>query len=387
VRKYPSAKDLDKLTKPGRYAVGFGCYLQIAEGGSRSWLLRYRNGDKATSMGLGSCNYVTLQEARDKAYEAQRQRLNGIDPLEVKRATKRCAHMPLARSVTLEEAARQYIANQEPGWRGGASSQQWRASLATYIFPFIGSMSVADIQQEHVATALEEVWQRVPETGRRLRNRIELILAFATAKKWRSGDNPAALAVMEHLLPAHNGAKKHFAAIPYSELPELAKRLPDSIVGRAVLLCMLTATHANEVAGAHWCEIDGDTWTVPAERTKRHRKHTVPLSTAAGELLAALPRVDDEYCFPGERRAHIKPGLMLMTLKRLGRTETIHGFRAAFRTWASERTKYPDIVAELCLGHEVGSATERAYRRGELLVMRRQLLEDWANYLVGDANE
>jgi integrase len=246
-------------------------------------------------------------------------------------------------------------------------------------------MPVADIQSEHVATALEEVWQRLPETGRRLRNRIELILAFATAKKWRTGGNPAALAVMEHLLPAHNGAKKHFAAIPYSELPALAKRLPDSIVGKAVLLCMLTAARANEVAGARWSEIDGDTWTVPAERTKRHREHTVPLSPAARELLASLPRVDDVYCFPGERRAHIKPGLMLMTLKRLGRTETIHGFRAAFRTWASECTKYPDIVAELCLGHTVGSATERAYRRGELLTMRRQLLEDWARFCASEA--
>jgi integrase len=242
-------------------------------------------------------------------------------------------------------------------------------------------MSVADIQQEHVATALEEVWQRIPETGRRLRNRIELILAFATAKKWRTGDNPAALAVMEHLLPAHNGAKKHFAAIPYSELPELMKRLPDTIVGKAVLFCMLTATRANEVAGARWSEIAGDTWTVPAERTKRHREHVVPLSPAARAALTALPRVD-EHCFPGERRVHIKPQLMLKALKQLGRTETIHGFRAAFRTWASECTKYPDIVAELCLGHMVGNATERAYRRGELLAMRRQLLEDWANYLI-----
>ena len=82
---------------------------------------------------------------------------------------------------------------------------------------------------------------------------------------------------------------------------------------------------------------------------------------------------------------HIKPQLMLKALKQLGRTETIHGFRAAFATWASECTKYPDIVAELCLAHMVGNATERAYRRGELLAMRRQLLEDWARYCASQA--
>jgi integrase len=338
MRRYPAAKDLAKISKPGRYAVGHGAYLQVAVGGTRSWLFRYRVGDQQHHLGLGSCDYVSLAEARDKAIDLQRKRLNGLDPLTEKR---RLAPPSPARSVTFEEAARQYIANQEPGWRGGGSSHAWRSSLATYISPYIGSMPVADIQQEHVATALEEVWQRIPETGRRLRNRIELILAFATAKKWRTGDNPAALAVMEHLLPAHNGAKKHFAAIPYSELPELAKRLPDSIVGKAVLLCMLTATRANEVAGACWSEIDGDTWTVPAARTKRHREHTVPLSSAVRELLAALPRVDNEYCFPGERRAHIKPGLMLMTLKRLGRTETIHGLRAAFRTLGERMHEVP----------------------------------------------
>jgi hypothetical protein len=85
MRKYPSAKALAKITKPGRYAVGHGAYLQISEWGTRAWVLRYRNSTKATHMGLGSCEYVSLQEARQKAWEAQRQRLNGVDPLEAKR--------------------------------------------------------------------------------------------------------------------------------------------------------------------------------------------------------------------------------------------------------------------------------------------------------------
>src|SRR5262245_11495325 len=131
MRRYPSAKDLAKLSKPGRYAVGHGAYLQIAAAGTRSWIFRYRVGGEAHHMGLGSCEYVSLQEARQKAWEAQRQRLNGVDPLQAKREAC-AASKPSTATKTFAEAADEYLKAHEAGWRGDGSRKQWQESLDNY---------------------------------------------------------------------------------------------------------------------------------------------------------------------------------------------------------------------------------------------------------------
>jgi hypothetical protein len=104
MRRYPSWKELQKITKVGRYAAGDGLYMQVAPGSTRSWIFRYRRGDKSYHVGLGSCRYLSLAEARQKAIDAQRQRMAGLDPLTEKRKSERSA--PLATNVpTFERAA------------------------------------------------------------------------------------------------------------------------------------------------------------------------------------------------------------------------------------------------------------------------------------------
>jgi integrase len=286
MRRYPSAKDLAKITKSGRYAVGHGAYLQIAAGGTRSWLFRYRVGDRQHNMGLGSCDYVTLQEARDKAIDAQRQRLSGVDPLEAKRGA-RAARMPSTTTKTFAEAAREYLVAHEAGWRGGASSKQWRHCLKKHILPTLGRKAVNAITTADVLAVLSPIWTTIPETARRVRNRIELILDFATAHEWRKGDNPARWkGCLEALLPDQrrtNGVK-HYAAMPWQEVPSFMVRLraePDNIA-RALELAILCGSRPGEVLNARWSEIDLDmaTWVIPPERMKGHREHRIPLPPA-----------------------------------------------------------------------------------------------------------
>src|SRR5262245_27815722 len=191
MRRYPNAKDLAKITKSGRYAVGHGAYLQIAAGGTSYWLFRYCVGDQQHHMGLGSCDYVTLQEARDKAIDAQRLRIQGGDPLQAKRATRRQQVATHTKSVTFKQCAVAYISAHEPSWRGSRSYQQWTQSLQKHVFPHIGALSVSDIDTPRILSVLEPMWTKVPETARRVRNRIELILDYATAHGMRTGDNPA----------------------------------------------------------------------------------------------------------------------------------------------------------------------------------------------------
>jgi integrase len=223
----------------------------------------------------------------------------------------------------------------------------------------------------------------VPETARRVRNRVELILSFATAHGWRTGDNPASWQILKNLLPDLKGSNghKHLAAMPYKELPTLMSQLrqDDSVAARAIEFAVLTAARPSEAGGARWSEIVDGTWVLPPERMKRNREHRIPLSTGALQLLEHLRRVDD-YLFPGAKAPYTLPSAMLTTLRRFGRTETVHGFRSAFSTWASEQTSFPDVIVELALAHQVGTAVQRAYARSDLLDQRRRLMQDWCDF-------
>ena len=386
MRHYPSAKDLAKIIKPGRYAVGHGAYLQIAAGGTRSWLFRYRVGDRQHHMGLGSCEYVSLQEARQKAWEAQRQRLNGVDPLEARRET-RAARTPSTTTKTFSEAAREYRVAHEAGWRGNGSRLQWQHCLKKHILPTLGRKSVNVITTADVHATLSPIWTTIPETARRARNRIELILDFATAHEWRKGDNPARWkGCLEVLLPDQRKANgvKHLAAMPWRELPALIARLctrPEN-AARALELAILCASRPGEVLNARWREIEGNTWVIPPDRMKNHREHRVPLSPRAVELLTNLPQCG-EYLFVGRGDGPPNPYALVNQLHRMGYNNlTAHGFRSAFRDWASEQTTYPNLVIEQALSHTVGSAVERAYRRSDLLDQRRRLMQDWSDFLA-----
>ena len=131
-----------------------------------------------------------------------------------------------------------------------------------------------------------------------------------------------------------------------------------------------------------WDEVDlaAALWTIPGERMKSGRPHRVPLSDRAVELLADLPR-EGEYVFLGRRNgARPHPMVLVMQLRRMGHAVTAHGFRASFKTWASERTSYPRELIEAALAHAVGDAAEQAYWRGDMLVKRRQLMDAWSDY-------
>ena len=386
MRRYPSWKDLQRLTKRGRYSVGHGCYLQIAEGGTRCWVFRYRRGNKGYHLGLGSVQYVSLAQARDKAIEYRRMLAADRDPLTEKLAIKRQRLLATVHTKSFKECATAYIAAHESGWKGGASRKQWEQSLEKYVLPRIGSLPVTEIDLPAVLSVIEPIWTTVPETARRIRNRIELILDWAAARRLRQGDNPARWkGLLESLLPQKkpNGVE-HLPAMKYAEVPSLMARLRNEqgLAARALEFQILTAVRPGEASGAQWAEIDGDTWVIPPERTKAGREHRVPLSREAAKLLASLPRVDDgRYVFPAARGG----GVMgrkepTRVLRQFADKAVAHGFRSAFSDWAHERTTYPPHIIEMALAHVVGPAVLRAYRRTDLFEQRRRLMQQWSEF-------
>jgi integrase len=222
-----------------------------------------------------------------------------------------------------------------------------------------------------------------------VRGRIESVLDWAGVRGYRTGDNPARWkGHLSEVLPARGQIKKtvHHAAMPYSELPGFMSGLQKSegVAARALEFAILTAARTGEVIGARWDEISlqDKTWVIPAARMKGGREHRIPLSERAIELLRALPRErDNDFVFIGARAgAGLGTMALVQVLKRMNPEFTVHGFRATFKTWASETTNFPNFVVEQAMAHAIPSAVEASYRRGDLLAKRRQLAEAWSKY-------
>jgi integrase len=364
-------------------ADGRGLYLRVAAAGTKSWIYRYRKGEKLHDMGLGPYRDVSLAEARERAAGQRKLRLDGNDPIAARQATRMAARLDAAKVMTFRQCAEAYIAAHQAGWRNPKHAAQWPATLAAYVYPAFGDLPVAAVDVGLVMKAIEPIWTTKPETASRVRGRIESVLDWATARGYRSGENSARWkGHLENLLPKRSKVARveHHAALPYAELPGFMAELrqQNGIAARALEFAILTAARTGEVIGATWAEIDFEArlWTVPAGRMKAGRDHRVPLSEAAMAILRLL-----HGARTGDRVFPISNMAMLMLLRRMGRGDlTAHGFRSTFSDWCAEQTNTPSEVREMALAHTVGDKVEAAYRRGDMFDKRRHLAEAWARY-------
>lgn len=374
------ANQIGKQTEPGALNDGGGLYLSTSKTLSQSWLFRYKRHGKAHLIGVGSVKEYTLAEARNRADIARDAVKAGKCPKAALRGNTGV--------MTFAAAAEQYIAAHSPAWRNEKHKGQWQATLETYAFPKIGHLPVDQIDTDQVMSVLTPIWGTKTETASRVRMRMESVLAWSTAMGHREGFNPAIWrGHLDRLLPprAKVQKRKHFAAIPYNEVPALYSELAakKSLSAKALTFTLLTACRTGEVIGARWDEFNGDVWTVPDTRMKAGKAHRVPLSKPAITLLDTMD-AKQVHLFPALTGAgHICNVAMLKLLKSMRPGMTVHGFRSSFRDWAAEETNYQNHVVEMALAHTVGNAVEAAYRRGDLLEKRRDLMNDWARFVVG----
>jgi integrase len=387
-----TALKVDKVKEAGMYADGGGLYLRVTPQGTKNWVLRYMLDRKPHWMGLGPFPLYGLQEARARALDARRKRHDGIDPIQARRAQRARLRLDAAKAVTFGEVAAAYIASHRLGWRNEKHAAQWGATLSSHAAPLM-SLPVQAVDTGLVLKVLEPIWAAKPETASRLRGRIESILDFAKVREYRDGENPARWrGHLSKLLPARSRVRavKHHAALPYAELPAFRATLrqQEGIAARALEFLILTAARTGEVIGARWKEIDllDKTWTVSAGRMKAHREHRVPLAAPAlavlDEMQALRADTDDATVFPGGKAGQSLSNMaFLMLLRRMEFGDlTAHGFRATFKTWASERTSFQNEIVEAALAHTIGGKVERAYRRGDMFEKRRRLMQQWASF-------
>lgn len=389
-------KQVENLTEPGTYEDGVGLRLVVKATGRKSWVLRFQLNGKRREMGLGAFPEVSLKAARLEASAKRSQLLVGTDPLAARNAEREALHTvhlaEVAKTVTFDDLAADYIAAHRTGWKNAKHAQQWENTLKTYASPVIGKLCASDITTAHMLEVLnkKDFWAKKPETASRVRNRIELVLDAAKAKGLREGENPARWrGHLDKLLPRRDKiqAVKHHTALPYNELPAFMALLADAedMTARAMQMTILTACRTSEVLNATWDEINmsASTWTIPAVRMKARKEHRVPLTDAVITLLEAIPHIEgNPYIFAGMRQSRPLSNMaMLMGLRRMNRADlTMHGFRSTFRDWAGECTPHPRDVCEQALAHSLGNAVEAAYRRGDLFEKRRALMADWTVY-------
>lgn len=388
-----TATAVAKIKTPGLHADGGGLYLQIGAGGARSWLYRFRLHGGRRDMGLGSATVVSLAEARDLAADARKLVVADRDPIAERDAKRKAAEG--ARAGSFAALARELIETQEVGWRNAKHRQQWRSTFETYVFPIIGERPVGEVTVSDVKAVLAPIWREKPETARRVRQRVAAVLDLAIAKELRTAGNVARVEIVKKVLPSHSTKPRHHPALPYSDLFEFMKalRAEDGTAARALEFAVLTAARSGEVRGATWSEIDLDArlWTVSADRMKAGREHRVPLCDRAIAVLkgewSAAEKINrrkpnpDALVFIGvsKRTGGLSENAFGVVLERMGRGDiTAHGFRSTFRDWAAEQTSFPREVAELALAHTIQDKTEAAYRRGDALDLRRDLMARWA---------
>jgi integrase len=296
--------------------------------------------------------------------------------------------------ITFRQCAEEYIEAHKPSWKNAKHAAQWTATLATYAYPVIGDTPVKKIGgngdgTDLIMKILQPIWYSKTETASRVRGRIESILDWAKARGYRDGENPARWkGHLDKLLPPKSKVApvKHHPALPYEAVPDFMKKLRgmDGTAARALEYTILTAGRTSEIIGAKRSEIDlkARMWTVPAERMKARKAHRVPLCDSALAIVKAMP-ADSEYLFPGRKNGMPLSNMaMLKTLERMGVRDQVvtHGFRSTFRDWGSETGDYANELLEMAIAHTVSNKVEAAYRRGDLLKKRHQLMADWDAY-------
>ena len=329
-----------------------------------------------TNLGIGSYPAVTLALARERAKANAQLIAGGEDP-----------RTPVATIPTFAQALERVIAIHAEGWKHPKTAKRWQATLDSYAVPVVGNKLVSEITTADAMAVLTPIWIAKPETGRKVRERMGVVLKWAIAEGFRA-DNPAGDAITR-ALPKQGQRVQHFKALPFSQVGEAIEKVKATVAWPSTKLCFeflaFTATRSGEARLATWNEIDLDaaTWTIPAARMKNGFVHRVPLSTAALDVLRRARELADSsgLLFPSQRSKVMTDSAISKLLRENNVGCVPHGLRSSFRDWAAEKSDVPREIAEHALAHIEGSAAELAYRRTDYFERRRGLMEAWAEYL------
>jgi len=377
-----------RKTDSGKLYDGGGLMI-VRQGDGGKWLYRYTHLGRRREMGLGTWPVVGLADARAARDRWAAELAAGRDPIAVRDARREAERAELSREdPTLEELAKMVLRARSATLRGGGLRGRWMSPLTLHVLPKIGRRRVSTIRQVDIRDALEPIWRTKHPTAAKAIQRLRIILREGELMGFPCA--PVAVDAAQRMPGEVLHVPAPTPATPWQDMPALWAKLEaeGGASARCLQWAMLTVVRLDGCRGARLDEIDGDVWTVPADRVKgregRVADFRVPLAPAALEIVARAREISDDLLFEGQRRGRpITDRALEKTLDRLRETGRPHGFRTSFRTWVQDRDVCSYDVAETCLGHIVGSRVERSYARSDLLDRRRTVMEAWARFLTG----
>ncbi len=382
-----SAKPINKTLK---LFDGGGLYLEIGKNGSKLWRLKYRYSGKEKRISLGSYPRTSLKEARDKREEAKKLLDRNIDPSIARQENKNDSLTD--NSNTFKVIAEEWHENEKEKW-SVEHAKTIMSRIEMHLFPKIGNIPIKNITPMLLLNALKQIEkQGVYETTKRLRQYCSQVFKYAVITGRAERD------VAADIIGAFKHKKvEHHAALNIVDLPAFLRKLERNDARLyfetriAIKLMLLTFVRTSELLKAKWNEfnIDNKTWIIPAERMKMRKAHTVPLSNQVIDILKQLKlhNGEREYILssPVAPKKHISVNTILYALYRLGYKgkATGHGFRALAMTTILENMDYSFDVVDAQLAHSKRNPLGAAYDRAQYLKERKQMMQDWADYIEG----
>lgn len=391
-------KNAKPKDRPYKLTDGKGLVLHVSPSGKRTWRYRFSIAGTESTFVLGEYPVLTLELARLKRAEAREMVKAGKNPGEERRVQKQAVlQLKEAEKIksknSFEAVALEWHKKKLADWKPN-HAKSILATMRQDVFPVIGRIPVDQI----TAPAIKEILTRIEERGAlviaaKILQRITAVFRYAI-QSGLATYNPAS--DMKGVIKTRKAV--HHPMIKPDELPVFLQTLNTADIHTttklAIQFVILTAARTSEVRAATWAEIDFEkcVWSIPAERMKMKRPHTVPLSKAA---LAILNRVKILYggeglIFPGikDKGQPLSENTMLYGMYRMGyhTRATIHGFRGLFSTIANESELFNPDAIERQLAHCEKNATKAAYDRAEYMEQRRKMME-WYGELIENATK
>ncbi len=366
---------------------GNGLQMRVRINGSRLWNFNYIHPitKKRLNMGLGTFPEVSLAQARKLTIEARELVAQGIDPKERRDADRQAKKA--ATEHTLQNVATSWYELKKDAVTPAYAEDIWR-SLTLHVFPDLGVIPIASITAPKVISLLKPLETKGSlETVKRLTQRLNEIMTYG---------------VNSGLIPANpltgigsvfkKPKKKNMPALHPDELKELMVAIANASIKRTTR-CLIewqlhTMTRPVEAATTRWADIDFEKriWTIPAERMKKRRPHTVPLTDQALAILEAIKPYSGhrEYVFPADRnpRTHCNSQTANMALKRMGFEGRLvsHGMRSMASTTLNEHGWEPELI-EVALAHVDKDEVRSAYNRADYIERRRPMMTWWSEHI------
>ena len=382
LRKLTAAKVKNAL--PGKYADGGGLWLIKRIDGGAQWVLRVTIHGRRREMGLGSLDAVSLKEARETAENWRSVVRQGKDPIKERERLKREAAKG---DNTLASVAVEAFEARKAELKDDGKAGRWFSPLELHVLPKIGKIPVEEIDQQDIKNTLATIWHAKADTARKAINRLAIVMRHAAAMGLdvdiQATDKAKAL------LGKSRHVVSHIPSLQWKEVPAFYDSLSDgSITHLALRLLILSGLRSKPIRFCNLDQIEGDTWTVPAENMKARKGKAVdfrvPLSEEMQSVIEqAKPFARDGFLFPSVRKGVLSDATMSRLMERRGLEARPHGFRASLRTWAAERTDAPWEVAEMLIAHNFGTKVEKTYLKTDFLEQRRVLMERWALHCLG----